>query len=228
MRKLFFSLLALLAVAPLYAQDETEYRMEIGVGAGVVSYEGDFNGSIVSNMQPAGAIVARYVFNPYMELKLSASYGKLKGSSADVETYLPDYAEAETPYEFSHTLWDASLVYEYNFWPYGTGRDYRGSKRLTPFVFAGLGATMVTGGEKNVFTANIPLGLGLKYKIGERLNLGIEWAMHFSLSDKLDGVEDPYGVKSTGIFKNTDCYSALMLSLTYSFSPKCANCNKDY
>lgn len=228
MRKLFFSLLALLAVAPLYAQDETEYRMEIGVGAGVVSYEGDFNGSIVSNMQPAGTIVARYVFNPYMDLKLSASYGKLKGSSADVETYLPDYAEAETPYEFSHTLWDASLVYEYNFWPYGTGRDYRGSKRLTPFVFAGLGATMVTGGEKNVFTANIPLGLGLKYKIGERLNLGVEWAMHFSLSDKLDGVEDPYGVKSTGIFKNTDCYSALMLSLTYSFSPKCANCNKDY
>ncbi len=228
MRKLFFSLLAFLTVAPLYAQDETEYRMEIGVGAGVVSYEGDFNGSIVSNMQPAGAIVARYVFNPYMDLKLSASYGKLKGSSADVETYLPDYAEAETPYEFSHTLWDTSLVYEYNFWPYGTGRDYRGSKRLTPFVFAGLGATMVTGGEKNVFTANIPLGLGLKYKIGERLNLGIEWAMHFSLSDKLDGVEDPYGVKSTGIFKNTDCYSALMLSLTYSFSPKCANCNKDY
>lgn len=228
MRKLFFSLLALLAVAPLYAQDETEYRMEIGVGAGVVSYEGDFNGSIVGNMQPAGAIVARYVFNPYMGLKLSAGYGKLKGSSADVETYLPDYAEAETPYEFSHTLWDASLVYEYNFWPYGTGRDYRGSKRLTPFVFAGLGATMVTGGEKNVFTANVPLGLGLKYKIGERLNLGVEWAMHFSLSDKLDGVEDPYGVKSTGIFKNTDCYSALMLSLTYSFSPKCANCNKDY
>ena len=228
MRKLFFSLLALLAVTPLYAQDETEYRMEIGVGAGVVSYEGDFNGSIVSNMQPAGAIVARYVFNPYMGLKLSASYGKLKGSSADVETYLPDYAEAETPYEFSHTLWDAGLVYEYNFWPYGTGRDDRGSKRLTPFVFTGLGATLVTGGEKNVFTANIPLGLGLKYKIGERLNLGVEWAMHFSLSDKLDGVEDPYGVKSTGIFKNTDCYSTLMLSLTYSFSPKCANCNKDY
>ena len=227
MRKLFFSLLALLAVAPLYAQDETEYRMEIGVGAGVVSYEGDFNGSIVSNMQPAGAIVARYVFNPYMDLKLSASYGKLKGSSADVETYLPDYAEAETPYEFSHTLWDASLVYEYNFWPYGTGRDYRGSKRLTPFVFAGLGATMVTGGEKNVFTANVPLGLGLKYKIGERLNLGIEWAMHFSLSDKLDGVEDPYGVKSTGIFKNTDCYSALQITLTYSFMPKCRTCHND-
>lgn len=228
MRKLFFSLLAFLTVAPLYAQDETEYRMEIGVGAGVVSYEGDFNGSIVSNMQPAGAIVARYVFNPYMGLKLSAGYGKLKGSSADVETYLPDYTEADAPYEFSHSLWDASLVYEYNFWPYGTGRDYRGSKRLTPFVFAGLGATIVTGGEQNVFTANVPLGLGVKYKIGERLNLGVEWAMHFSLSDKLDGVEDPYGVKSTGIFKNTDCYSALMLTLTYSFSPKCANCNKDY
>lgn len=67
----------------------------------------------------------------------------------------------------------------------------------------------------------------MKYKIGPRLNLGLEWAVHFSLSDKLDGAEDPYGVKSSGLFKNTDCYSALKLTLTYSFMPKCITCNKD-
>lgn len=84
---------------------------------------------------------------------------------------------------------------------------------------------MPRGNDKNVFTANIPIGLGVKYKIGERLNLGLEWAIHFSLSDELDGVKDPYGIKSTGLFKNTDCYSALQITLTYSFMPKCRTCH---
>ena len=55
----------------------------------------------------------------------------------------------------------------------------------------------------------------------------MEWAFHFSDSDKLDGVEDPYYIKSTGLFKNRDCYSMLQLSLTYSFLPKCVTCNND-
>jgi len=215
----------LTAAMPVMAQDDPEYRMEVGAGVGMVSYEGDFNKNILKDMQPTASLLLRRIFNPYMGVRLMAEYGKLKGSSADVETYYPDYAE--TPYEFDHSLVDVSLTFEYNFWPYGTGRDYRGSKRLTPFVFAGIGATYVSGGEKNVFTGNVPLGIGAKYKIGERLNLGVEWAVHFSLSDKLDGVADPYYVKSSGLFKNTDCYSALQLTLTYSFWAKCSTCNND-
>ncbi len=217
----FFTLVSLGAKT----QEEYEYKMEIGVGAGMVSYEGDFNGSIVKNMQPSASLILRRIFNPYMGVKLDVMYGKLKGSSADVKTYYPGYDD--NPIEFSNTLLDAGLTFEYNFWPYGTGREYRGAKRLTPFVFLGIGATYVTGGGENAFTANVPIGLGVKYKIGKRLNLGLEWAMHFSLSDKLDGVEDPYGIESSGVFKNTDCYSALKLTLTYSFMPKCKICNKD-
>ena len=82
-------------------------------------------------------------------------------------------------------------------------------------------------GEKNVTAANLSLGVGVKYKLAERLNLGLEWAMHFATSDKLDGVADPYTVGSVGMFKNKDGYSALSLSLTYSFMPKCRTCNKD-
>ena len=122
---------------------------------------------------------------------------------------------------------DLSLLYEYNFWPYGTGRDYRGAKRLTPFVFLGIGATYAKTEEKGVFTGNFPLGLGVKYKLGKRVNLALEWAMHFSLSDELDGVKDPYMIKSGGLFKNTDCYSTLQLTLTYSFMQKCRTCNSD-
>ena len=122
---------------------------------------------------------------------------------------------------------DLGLSFEYNFWPYGTGREYRGAKRLTPFVFLGIGGTYAKTGDESVFTANVPIGVGVKYKLGRRLNLGLEWAAHFSLSDKLDGVADPYGIESSGLFKNTDCYSMLKFTITYSFMPKCKICNKD-
>lgn len=226
MRKLLLMLMVLLPAARMSAQDDPQYRMEIGAGVGTVSYEGDFNGNVLKNMQPMFSALWRYNFDPYKDLRLSATYGKLKGSSKDVDTYYPDYATEE--YSFNSNLLDVSLVFEYNFWPYGTGRDYRGAKRLTPYIYGGIGATSASGGgSKSVFTANVPIGLGVKYKLNERMNLGLDWGIHFSLSDELDGVKDPYQVKSSGMFKNTDCYSMLQLTLTYSFKAKCRTCNKE-
>lgn len=226
MRKLLLMLMVLLPAARMSAQDDPQYRMEIGAGVGTVSYEGDFNGNVLKNMQPMFSALWRYNFDPYKDLRLSATYGKLKGSSKDVDTYYPDYATEE--YSFNRNLLDVSLVFEYNFWPYGTGRDYRGAKRLTPYIYGGIGATSASGGgSMSVFTANVPIGLGVKYKLNERMNLGLDWGIHFSLSDELDGVKDPYQVKSSGMFKNTDCYSMLQLTLTYSFKAKCRTCNKE-
>ena len=226
MRKLLLMLMVLLPAARMSAQDDPQYRMELGAGVGTVSYEGDFNGNVLKNMQPMFSALWRYNFDPYKDLRLSATYGKLKGSSKDVDTYYPDYATEE--YSFNRNLLDVSLVFEYNFWPYGTGRDYRGAKRLTPYIYGGIGATSASGGgSKSVFTANVPIGLGVKYKLNERMNLGLDWGIHFSLSDELDGVKDPYQVKSSGMFKNTDCYSMLQLTLTYSFKAKCRTCNKE-
>ena len=87
MTKVLLLTLLLLAQLAANALDEYEYKMEIGVGAGVVSYQGDANGSIVKNMQPSASLIVRRVFNPYMGVKLDFSYGKLKGSSADVKTW---------------------------------------------------------------------------------------------------------------------------------------------
>lgn len=225
MRQGLLSILLLIAAVQTQAQDDVEYRMEVGAGVGLVSYLGDFNGSVVKNMQPMGSLVWRWVLNPRMALRAKGSYGKLKGSSADVQTYYPDMQAK--PYEFNHSLGDLGVTFEYNFWPYGTGRDYRGAKRLTPFIFGGVGGTYVSGGPKDVWTAHVPLGLGVKYKLGDRVNIGLEWAAHFSLSDKLDGVVDPYLVKSSGLFKNTDGYSTLLVTLTYSFQAKCRTCHND-
>ena len=225
MRKATLLLLMLAAMLNMNAQTDDEYLMEIGGGVGFLGYLGDYNNVLTRDLQPMATLLVRHNLNPYMGLRLAASFGKLKGDERDVKTVYP--STGVTPYSFSRTLTDVSLTYEYNFWPYGTGHDYYGAKRLTPFVFLGLGGTYAGGDGSSVFTANVPIGLGLKYKVAQRMNVGMEWAMHFSMSDKLDGRKDPYGITSSGIFKNTDCYSVLQLTLSYSFMPKCTTCNKD-
>ena len=223
MRKALLSIMLVVAVC-VKAQTEPEYRLELGGGVGAVTYLGDFNGNIFKEMQPMGSLLAKYRFTPRQAVAFSIGYGQLKGSSRNAKTYYPTI----TDYNFKSSLVDVGLRYEYNFWPFGTGLEYRGAKRLTPYIFIGLGATVAKPDSiKTVLAVNVPLGGGVKYKIADRLNMGIEWAIHFSSSDKLDGVEDPYGIKSSGVFKNTDCYSQLRLSLTYDLWAKCKTCHND-
>lgn len=212
-------------ISPVMAQEDPEYKMEVGAGAGMVSYLGDFNGNLLRNMQPMGSLTAKYRLNPRMAWTLSVGYGKLKGTAADEKTWYPE--TEQMPQQFSHGLIDGGLRFEYNFWAYGTGREYRGARRVAPFMALGLGITYADAADKGVTTVNMPLGAGVKYKVGERLNLTAEWRVHFTGSDRLDGVSDPYSIRSSGLFKNTDCYSVLQLSLTYDIWAKCKTCNND-
>jgi hypothetical protein len=167
-------------------------------------------------MQPWLALVAKYRMDPRVAIAFDLGRGKLKGKA---ET-------SNSGYEFKHDITEADVRLEYNFWPYGTGYEYRGARRFTPFITMGLGASFYTGPE-NGATMNLPIGAGIKYKIGNRLNLTAEWAMRFTLSDKLDGSKDPLGIKSSGLFKNTDGYSVLQIALTYDLWEKCKTCNND-
>ena len=128
----------LLAVATtvIQAQDEPEYRLEIGAGVGAVNYLGDYNASLFGELQPMGAVMAKYKANPHMAVALTAGFGKLQGSSDKAETWYPEGDR----YEFSKSLIDVNLRFEYNFWAYGTGKEYRGARRLAPFIALGLGS----------------------------------------------------------------------------------------
>jgi len=235
----------LLATYNASAQDEPEYRMEIGGGLGLAAYEGDFNGNPLKGMQPMAAVLAKYKMNPRMAWSSQLGLGKLKGSSKDVETWYP--VLNDNPVDFSTSVTSFTVRYEYNFWPFGTGKEYLGAQPLTPFIAIGAGLAFAGKPElkglpspespqEPLYPAHqpesavaflVPIGLGVKYKVADRLNLTAEWMMHFTGSDKLDGVKDPYGIKSSGMFKNTDCYSTLQLSLTYDIWAKCKTCHND-
>ena len=95
-------ILLMLAVSAK-AQTEPEYRLEVGGGIGMVSYEGDFNSNIFKNPQPMFSLLAKYRFNPRMALAMNVSYGTLKGSAKDVSSYVP---EEWANYDFTKNIGD--------------------------------------------------------------------------------------------------------------------------
>lgn len=220
----FFTFHASLFTQDVLAQDEPEYRMEIGAGVGVMNYLGDYNGNLLKQMQPMGGLVAKYKMNPRMAWAATLNYGQLKGKAENADTWYPNDPTMAT--DFSTKLVDFNLKYEYNFWPFGTGREYHGAQPLTPFITLGSGLAFASG-DKSVVAFQVPIGFGLKYKLKDRLNLTAEWRMHISGSDRLDGIRDPHGIKSSDLFKNTDCYTTLQISLTYEFMEKCKTCHND-
>ena len=207
--------------------EELEYRYEVGAMAGMSSYYGDANFHIpFKNINAMGGVLWRYNINPRMAVKSAFSVAGISGNTADFDNRYPD-----GDVEFSRTIYDLGAQYECHFFAYGDGTGYKRSRRLVPYLFAGVGMTFAPEPVENVFTANIPLGLGVKYKIASRLNVGCELSFRFTLSDKLDVtdktlpmLEDPYGIKSSSM-KNKDSYSFLTISVTYDLSPKYRKCN---
>lgn len=218
----------LLAGLPAMAQDDVEYRMELGAGAGVAFSLDDTNSRFYGATNMAGGVLARFPLNPRMAVKTALSYARTAGSTTGLEEFYPANPGTVSPerldYTFSGGIVDLSALYELHFLPYGYKQGYLGHRRLVPYIQAGFGLTYATPGK--AFTVSLPVGAGLKYKLAARLNLGLEWRMHFTLSDKMDGLAAPLGIKSQG-FRNKDHYSFTLLTLTYDLAPKCPNCNRD-
>lgn len=207
--------------------DGLEYRYELGAMVGGTSYFGDANYvSPIDNFNIMGGFVWRYNINPRMAVKTNLAVARISGTTAGSDNRFPG-----GDVEFGRLLCDLGAQYELHFFAYGDGFGYKQSHRVAPYILAGAGLTYAPAPAKHVFTANIPVGIGLKCKIAPRLNLGCELTYRFSFSDNLDvtGAEgpvlnDPYGVDS-GFMKNKDSYSFLSIFVTYDLSPKYRKCN---
>ena len=147
LRLLAIVLTALLQTTAAKAQDEPEYRAEVGAGVGMQAYQGDYGGSVSKMMQPCFGAVGKYKFNPRMAIALTVFHGKVKGELKNISTWYPQSSEIAP--EFSTTLTDVNVMFEYNFFPYGTGREYRGAKPLTPFIMLGPGVVLAKTPEKS-------------------------------------------------------------------------------
>lgn len=225
-RLTLLSLVIILLCSKTAAQDEG-YLMEMGLGGGGSFYMGDANGRLYNNTNGVFSVLARYNVNPRFSLKANLSSAGISGSTENAYGTLPG-----DELIFSRTLYDFGAQMEWGFCGYGM-EGWNGNHRLAPYGLMGIGVTFAPEPEQNDFAASFPIGLGLRYKLSERVNIGLEWTMRFSTSDRLDvtrtdgtTLKDPFMIKGKGI-KNKDSYSFTMLYVTFDVFKRPCHCNEE-
>ena len=223
---------------PAVAEDELEYQMDFGAALGTSFYVGDANSTPFAHMGGMGGFTARRILNPRMAVKGNLLMGHISGTSEGYFIPIDPWnkgAEGGIPttVSFSRNLIDFGAQFEMNFWGFGMDTGYKENSRITPYALAGMGFTFALGGAGSKMGLNLPVGVGVKYKVRPRLNVGLEWTMRFSTCDGLDvsskehrQLDHPYGIESVGL-KNKDCYSFTMVFVTYDMCPKYRKCNND-
>lgn len=205
-----------------------EYQYEIGGMAGMSMYMGDANqSSLITGWNPAGGLVFRNNLNFRWALKTNLLIGKISGNTANTKNVFPNHAQAS----FNRAFFELGGHVEFNFLPYSDKFAYLNTSKISPYLFTGLGVTLAPGDGRTFFGLNLPLGAGVKYKVKNRLNLGLEIAVHKLFRDSFDttfypddfGLDNPYNIKS-GLFKNKDWYNTLLFSVTWEFGLRDRRC----
>lgn len=214
-RILIITMIILTAAIPVSAQD---YRYEGGAAAGISGYLGDVNQSnVLKHPGFSGGFLFRYLINKRFAVKVDLTAAKISGNSADFKNMYPE----GTQYAFSEQYYDAAVAFEFNFLNFGMNNDYRKLKRITPYLSLGVGAAY---SSSKAFVPNIPISFGAKYKLTNRMNLGLEMRARMMLNDKADGLSDLYKIGSS-FMKNTDWCPTLMVSISYEFGEICKICH---
>ena len=226
-RRLITALLLVLAALPVAAQEEEHYTKEFGVTVGSNFMLNDVTNVPYGANNVSGGALLRFILNPRMAIKTMRPYNRVGGSLDGVKEFYPAVTDQSTTERlqgsFKGGVTDLSATYELHFLPYGYKRGYQNYRRFTPYIQAGFGLTYSDAGK--AFTANIPLGVGMKWKVGPRINMALDWAMHLSLSDKLDNISAPSSIP-TEMFRGKDHYATTMITFTYDFSKKCPACQR--
>lgn len=218
-------LCVLIASAAVPARAQEDYRFDIGLGFGMTGYLGDANNAnLWKNPGWDGEVLFRYILNPRFNFKTNFYVGQLSGNSAQMTDVFPQHQN----YKFSTMFYELGETVEFHFFNYGMGETYRRLRRWTPYIVAGLSLTAWSVDGTGGAALTIPLGVGFKFKPALRWNLGLEFLMKKTFTDKLDGpaLDDPRGIQSA-FMKNTDWYSTLTFTVSYEFSKRCAVCHYD-
>ncbi len=208
----------MLAALPVTAQ---QYKYEVGPLLGMTGYLGETNnGNLFKHPCFTIGGLFRYAHNSRWAFKANLNYANIRGDSKNDESWYPEGVN----YKMTSHLIDLGLTAEFNFLNYGIGPAYKKYKRISPYMVAGVGFVFAICDGHNQASFTIPFGIGVKYKLKERLNLGFEFTMRKEFSDRIDGLSDLFDIKHS-FAKNTDWYSFATFTVAYEFGKRCIKCN---
>ena len=174
---------------------------------------GDYNpGTQFYQPSPALGVMFRRNFNEFYALRVSGLMGGLRGSYDPSKFFLP----GDTP-SFSSQIIELEAATEIGFIPFSTRVTNR--KQFTPYVLVGVGGAYVN----NSIIFHVPIGFGLKYSPINRWSFGLEWRLHKTFSDRIDGYVN-VSEKPKSFLHNNDWFGFGGLLVTYRLEGKGAVC----
>jgi opacity protein-like surface antigen len=200
---------------PAYSQWESvRQEGEIGISLGAAHYFGDLNTRArLNRAKPAVGVFFRKQFGNYIGLRVGAHYAQLGYS--DIYNTHNEYQKRRN-LSFNTNIFELALQGDFNFFKFVPGDPYHS---FTPYVTFGAGIFSYDpyaflGGQKyflrplgtegqgttaypdrkpyNTMAFSFPLGVGMKYAINDRMNIGMEVAYRFTTTDYLDDVSQSY------------------------------------
>ena len=212
-RKLII-VVAILSPAFLWAQNSIVQEGEFGIGLGASHYFGDLNTRAKLNRpKPAATLFFRKNFGNYVALRVAGTYAQL-GYSDIYNTHNETMLSRNL--SFNTNVWELALQGDFNFYRFLPGDP---GLNFTPYVTFGAGIfnydpyayladekyflrPLGTEGQGSPLYPDrkqyssmgisVPLGVGVKYSLNERLNIGFEVLHRFTNTDYLDDVSLTY------------------------------------
>ncbi|MCQ2193095.1 MAG: porin family protein [Paludibacteraceae bacterium] len=194
-----------------------QYLGEFGAMGGVSYYNGDANSTnIFYENHPYFGGLLRLNLSKHWLVKFDLGYGTVSGDIANFPSNKFPFDEAS----FEHDFWNAGCMFELNFFRYGISRWDKEVRRHTPYVTAGPSLGIYQGWNGHKLAGGLAFGVGYKFKVAKRLNVGVEWNMHKLFRDDFDGddfgtklLDDPYNMGYSAM-KNNDWYSCGVAFIT--------------
>lgn len=197
----------------LFAQNSIVQEGEFGIGIGAGHYFGDLNTRAKLNRpKPAAGIFFRKNFGNYIAMRIAGNFTQLGYS--DVYNTHNEYMRRRN-LSFNTNVWELGLQGDFNFYRFMPGEP---EFRFTPYVTFGVSAfnydpyaflngdkyflrQLGTEGQAidslhrkpySSMAIAFPFGVGIKYSINDRINIGFEVVYRFTNTDYLDDVSKTY------------------------------------
>jgi hypothetical protein len=191
---------------------------ELGFQIGAFNYTGDLsNGYEIKNHRPGGSVFLRTNLSDAVGLKYGLAAGLLHGS----RQYMNQSEGQMTEISFNTTILEGFGAFEFYFLDY---KSKHSKTHWTPYLSLGIGVftyfgDAAVGSDNSRIQPAIPLGVGIKYQISKKIDIGFEASARATFFNYLDGIDenDPIGPEYVyGKKYNFDTYYFIGFTLNYT------------